>query len=349
MGKTKIGISIGDINGIGLEVILKTFFNKKIKTIGTPIIYGSSKVVSYHKNIIKKSDFQFQSINSPEKAWEEKVNVINCWEENANIKLGKINEIGGKYALKSLSAAVKDLKAGKIDALVTAPINKKAMELIDFGFSGHTEYLTHESNTTESLMLMVHENLRVGLVTNHLPIKDVAGAITKQKILKKLNIMQESLKIDFGLERPIIAVLALNPHAGDNGLLGSEEEEIIRPAIVEAKKKGLMVMGPFPADGFFGSGQFSKFDGILAMYHDQGLAPFKTLSEGKGVNFTAGLPYVRTSPTHGTGFDIVGKNLADPTSFRNSFFMAIDISESRKKYMESHKNPMDISKKTIEK
>ncbi|MCB0549254.1 MAG: 4-hydroxythreonine-4-phosphate dehydrogenase PdxA [Phaeodactylibacter sp.] len=335
MEKLKIGISIGDINGIGLEVILKTLLHEKITDICTPVIYGSSKVVSYHKNIIE-DEVEFNSTRSADKIYFDKVNIVNCWQENVNITLGKPSDLSGKYAQISLEQATQDLKNGLVDALVTAPISKEAMHMANFPFPGHTEYLTKELGHGQSLMFMVNDSLRIGLATNHLPLREVAETLTKELIMQKLQLMNHSLKMDFGLERPSIAVLGLNPHAGDGGVLGNEEEAFIRPAIVELKKKGMLVMGPFPADGFFGSGQYRKFDAILAMYHDQGLVPFKALSFGNGVNFTAGLSHVRTSPDHGTAFDLAGKNSADPSSFRKALFLALDIARNRRMYQEMH-------------
>ena len=340
MEKLKIGISIGDINGIGLEVILKTLSNPKIKDLCIPILYGSSKVVSYHKNIVSIDEFQFQSLRNAERPNPNKVNVVNCWPDNINITLGKATEEGGQFAYQSLSTATTDLKEGFIDALVTAPINKAAMKLADFPYPGHTEFLTKELGGKQSLMLMVQDELRIGLVTNHLPIAQVAETITKELVIQKIKLFNQTLKVDFGIERPTIAVMGLNPHASDDGVIGEEEDKLIRPAIVELKKNGVMVMGPFPADGFFGSMQYKKYDGILAMYHDQGLIPFKTLSFGSGVNFTAGLPFVRTSPDHGTAYDLAGKNMADPSSFRSALFTALEITRNRKEYEELHKNPM---------
>ena len=337
--KPVIGISIGDINGIGLEVILKALNHKRIIHLCTPVIYGSSKVVSYHKNIVALDDLTFYGQRSAERLSYDKVNVVNCWSENVNITLGKPTDAGGKFAQLSLEAATRDLKAGLIDALVTAPIHKKSMELAGFAHVGHTEYLTKEFSAKDSLMLLANDNLRVGLVTSHIPLRAVADAVTKENIINKLRIFNNTLKVDFGLERPSIAVLGLNPHAGEEGMLGQEEEKIIRPAVVEAKKeKGMMVFGPFAADGFFGSGQFNKFDGILAMYHDQGLIPFKALTFGSGVNFTAGLPCIRTSPDHGTAFDLTGKNSADSSSFLHAMFMAIDVHRNRKEYHELKEN-----------
>ena len=348
--KPVIGISIGDINGIGLEVILKALNHKRIIHICTPVIYGSSKIVSYHKNIVGLEELTFFGQRSAERLSYDKVNVVNCWNDNVNITLGKPTDAGGRFAQISLEAATRDLKAGLIDALVTAPIHKKSMELAGFSHIGHTEYLTKEFNAKDSLMLLANDSLRVGLVTSHIPLRAVADAITKESIINKLRIFNNTLKVDFGFERPSIAVLGLNPHAGEEGMLGDEEAKIIRPAIVEAKKEGgMMVFGPFAADGFFGSGQFNKFDGILAMYHDQGLIPFKALTFGSGVNFTAGLSCIRTSPDHGTAFDLAGKNSADPSSFQHAIFMAIDVHRNRKEYHELKKNAVKKVKREEEK
>ena len=347
MDKIKIGISVGDINGIGLEVILKSL-SERITDFCIPVIYCSTKIVAYHKNIVGAESFQFNSTTSAHKLRFDRINVVNCWQDDVNITLGKLSETGGKYAGISLEQATNDLQEGLIDALVTAPINKKAMQMVGFGFPGHTEFLTARFNVSNSLMLMVSDTLRVGLVTNHLPIKDIADVITKEKVALKLNLLNNTLRKDFGLERPTIAVLGLNPHAGDDGAIGQEEEEFIRPAIIEAKKKNVLAMGPFPADGFFGSGQYKKFDGILAMYHDQGLVAFKALTFGSGVNFTAGLPFVRTSPDHGTGYDIAGTNSADHSSFLQALFLALDISRNRKEFHDAHRNRVVKSEKTSE-
>jgi 4-hydroxythreonine-4-phosphate dehydrogenase len=336
--KPILGITVGDINGIGLEVILKALNHKKVLDLCLPVIYGSSKVVSYHKNIVALDELFFQGQRSADRLAHDKINVVNCWQENVNITLGKPTDPGGKYAQLSLEAAVRDLRAGLIDALVTAPIHKKSMQMAGFTHVGHTEYLTKEFGLSDSLMLLASDALRVGLVTAHLPIRSVANAINKEVIIRKLNILNDTLKIDFGFERPTIAVLGLNPHAGEEGMLGDEEEKIIRPAVIECKKSGMMVFGPFAADGFFGSGQFNKFDGILAMYHDQGLIPFKALTFGSGVNYTAGLPCIRTSPDHGTAFDLAGKNEADPSSFLQAMFTAIDIHRNRKEYFDLREN-----------
>lgn len=338
--KLKIGITVGDINGIGLEVILKTLADKRILNWCIPVLYGSTKVASYHKNIIKVKDLTLHNINDIQELNEAAVNVVNCWMENVKITLGKCTSEGGKYATFSLEQATEDLLAGHLDALITAPINKKAMQLSGFSYPGHTEYLTSRFHSKENLMLMVNEDLRIGLVTNHIPISQVAATITTELVLKKIELMNNSLKMDFGIDKPAIAVLGLNPHAGDGGVLGTEEIEVILPAIEAAKKKGILVIGPYAADGFFGSGNFANFDGILAMYHDQGLVPFKALSFGSGINFTAGLPIIRTSPDHGTGFDIAGKNIADFSSFRQALYLAIDSARQRAEYLEMTGNPL---------
>lgn len=338
--KLKIGISVGDINGIGLEVILKTLADKRILNWCVPVLYGSTKVASYHKNIIKVKDLTLHNINDIHGVNESAINVINCWMENVKITLGKCTAEGGKYATFSLEQATEDLLAGHLDALITAPINKKAMQLSGFDYPGHTEYLTSKSQAKENLMLMVNEDLRIGLVTNHLPLNQVASTITTELVLKKIELMNDSLKMDFGIDKPAIAVLGLNPHAGDGGVLGTEETDIILPAIESAKRKGILAIGPYAADGLFGSGNFANFDGILAMYHDQGLVPFKALSFGSGVNFTAGLPIIRTSPDHGTGFDIAGKNVADFSSFRQALYLAMDSARQRAEYIKMTGNPL---------
>ncbi len=341
MEKVKIGITIGDVNGIGLEVVLKALSNKRIMKYCIPVIYGSMKIVTYHKNTLGDDyEFKFHGIHNAQRLNSDKINVVNCWDEDVSIAMGSLRKEGGTYAMKSLDAATNDLKAGLIDTIVTAPIHKKAMQDAGFSHMGHTEYLTQAFDKKESLMLLVNDNLRISTVTNHIPIKDVAGKITKALIQNKLAIFNKTLKQDFGIERPTIAVLGLNPHAGDDGSIGTEELEIIRPAVIEAKKKGMLAMGPFPADGFFGSGEYAKYDGILAMYHDQGLIPFKALSFGNGVNFTAGLSGIRTSPDHGTAFEIAGKNLANPSSFRHAMFTSMDIFRTRKAFLEMHENPV---------
>ncbi len=340
MGTIRLGITIGDINGIGPEVIIKTLAHPSIVQLCTPVIYGSSKVMSYHKNIVNPADFSFNTTASADKIYHQRINVVNIWQENINIELGKETEEAGKIAHIALDQAVRDLKDGHIDALVTAPISKNAMKLAGFQYPGHTEYLAHEFGVKEGLMMMIADHRRMALNTVHIPLKDVPSMLSVESIKRKLNTLTKSLQIDFGIGRPMIAVLGLNPHAGENGTIGNEEEEIIRPAILECKKAGNVVMGPYPADGFFGSMNFNKYDAILAMYHDQGLIPFKLLNFNNGVNYTAGLPFVRTSPDHGTAFDIAGKNEADPASFRAALFAAIDIYKARKMHEQDTANPL---------
>ena len=346
--KLKIGISIGDVNGIGLEVILKTLSNPAILNYCTPIVYGHTKVASYHRKANNLPDFSFNVINNAEQAQSRKANMINCWEEDVNIELGLVTEAGGKYALLSLERATADLAAGNLDALVTAPINKDNIQSDTFSFPGHTEYLQKKSGSKDVLMFLIAEGLRVGVVTGHIPLKDVATSITKEKIVNKINLINESLKKDFWIEKPKIAVLGLNPHASDNGLLGKEEAEMISPAIKELYDRGVMCFGPYPADGFFGNAAYKQFDAVLAMYHDQGLIPFKTLAFHNGVNFTAGLNFVRTSPDHGTGYDIAGKNLADPTSFTEALFAAIHIVKKRREQEEMLKNKLRTGGRIVE-
>lgn len=344
MSNITIGISCGDINGIGLEVILKALAINKAGANFNLIVYGSTKVVAYHKNIITQENIQFHNIEAAEEALPGRINVVNCWADNVNITLGKPTDMGGKCAYQALERAVADLKSGTIDALVTAPINKKAMQMADFPFVGHTEYITDVFGAKDSLMLMVSDNIRVGVVTNHLPLREVAAAVTREKVLRKLLILAETLRIDFNIGKPTIAVLGLNPHAGDEGAIGDEDDNIIRPAIEDAKAKGVMAFGPFPADGMFGSGQYHKFDAVLAMYHDQGLVGFKALSFGEGVNYTAGLAAVRTSPDHGTAYDIAGKGEADEASFIKALYLAADIVRNRNEYLDMHANSLERRK-----
>ncbi len=342
--KARIGISIGDINGIGMEVIIKTLMDSRIYEYCTPIVYGSVKTASYHKKSLGIPDFNFQVIRNAAEANPKKANLINCWEEEVKIELGQSTESGGAYAFKSLEASMDDLLAGKIDALVTAPINKENIQHAGFPFPGHTEYLQQKAGSADSLMFMVSEDLKIGVVTGHIPLSKVCSSITKENILSKLRLMHRSLKNDFWIEKPKIAVLGLNPHAGDHGLLGSEEAEIIAPAIARAFEEGIMAFGPFPADGFFGSAAYLKFDAVLAMYHDQGLIPFKNISFGKGINFTAGLPFIRTSPDHGVAYDIAGKAIASESSFRDALFLAADLVRKREEQRELLSHPLKISK-----
>ncbi len=340
MEKVKVGITSGDINGVGLEVIIKTLADSRLLDLCTPVIYGSAKVVSYHKNIVKPRDFSYQSLSTADHLNRDKINVVNCWNEDIVITLGEPTEDSGKFAYVSLDKAVQDLQQGLIDTLVTAPIDKHAMSQAGFQYRGHTEYLTERFGDGQSLMLMVADQLRIGVATNHLSIAEVAVKLSRDLVREKLSVLHQSLKSDFGIERPLIAVMGLNPHASDDGLIGMEEEEIIRPAVIELKKQRIMVAGPFSADGFFGSGQFRKFDGILAMYHDQGLIPFKLLSFGSGVNFTAGLSVIRTSPDHGTGVKIAGQSQADPSSMRQAIYTAIDLFRNRQQYLKDHSDPL---------
>ena len=346
--KLKIGISIGDINGIGLEVVLKTLAESKVLDYCTPIVYGHTKVASFHRKAAHLSDFMFNVVPNAEAAVAGKANMINCWEEDVKIELGTANETGGKYAFLSLQKATDDLVSGAIDALVTAPINKNNIQSENFTFPGHTEYLQERSGSDDVLMFLISDTLRVGVVTGHIPVIEVAQAITKEKIVKKIQLINESLKKDFWIEKPKIAILGLNPHASDNGLLGSEEAEIISPAIQEAFDKGIICFGPYPADGFFGNATYKQFDAVLAMYHDQGLIPFKTIAFETGVNYTAGLKFVRTSPDHGTGYDIAGKGIADPTSFMEALFAAIHIVKNRREQADLIKNQLRSGGRLVE-
>ncbi|MFD2967615.1 4-hydroxythreonine-4-phosphate dehydrogenase PdxA [Sphingobacterium bambusae] len=338
--KLKIGISIGDVNGIGLEVIIKSLMDNRVLEYFTPIVYGNTKVASFHRKAIGIQDFSFNVINSAEQANPKRANMINCWQEDVKITLGEQNEIGGKYAFLSLEKAVDDLRAGIIDALVTAPINKHNIQQEGFNFPGHTEFLQAKTEAKDVLMFMVADELRIGVVTGHIPVKDIAGSISKEAIVQKLKMMNDSLRKDFWIQKPKIAVLGLNPHAGDNGLIGTEDEEIIKPAIQQAAEEGVFCFGPYPADGFFAGDTYTKFDGVLAMYHDQGLIPFKHIASRKGINFTAGLPIVRTSPDHGTGYDIAGKNVASHDSFLEAIFAAVHIVERRREQAVLAANPL---------
>ncbi len=340
--KIKIGITIGDINGIGLEIILKTIAPEGLLNLCTPIIYANAKVINYYKNIVEEAKkFEFQVVASAiDDLNTDVVNVINCWDENVAIALGEVSETGGKYALASLNAATADLLAGHISAIVTAPIHKKAMQLAGFEYPGHTEYFGSKADGKNGLMLLCSDGLRIGVVTGHIPVEQVAQTIKQAAVFAKLETMHLTLKQDFGINKPKIAVLGLNPHAGDDGVIGTEDLKEIVPAIEAARKKGILAIGPYAADGFFGSGNYRNFDAVLAMYHDQGLVPFKTIAFGSGVNYTAGLPFIRTSPDHGTGFDIAGQDKADEASFRQALFMAIDIVRNRAQYGEDTVSPL---------
>lgn len=334
------GISHGDINGIGYEVIIKALSDPQINDICIPVVYGSPKVAAYHRKALNINNFSFNNIRSAEEAHPKKANMINCLDDNTRVELGKSTQQGGEAALISMEKAVEDLKNGKIHVLITAPIDKNNVQSETFKFKGHTEYLKSIAGSQEALMFMISESMRIGVATDHVPLSKVSGLITVETLMRKIRLMNQSLIRDFGIRKPKIAVLGLNPHAGDNSLLGSEEVDIILPAIQKAQKDGILAFGPFPADGFFGAGSFTKFDGILAMYHDQGLTPFKALSFDSGVNFTAGLPFVRTSPVHGTAFDIAGKGEASENSFRQAIYLACDIYKNRLMYAEITKNPL---------
>jgi len=357
MKKYKIGITLGDINGIGPEVILKTFSNPSVLGSCIPIIYGSGKVLGYHKNIIDGSNLSFVTVSNPKSATENKINVINCYQEQVNINLGKATSESGKFAYVCLDSAVNDLHEGYIDdsavndlhegyidALVTGPINKNAMAMADFPEKGHTEYIAKKVGDEEPLMFMVSDEIKVAVATSHVPLQEVSSLLSKELLEEKILTMKNCLTQDFGIEKPMIAVLGLNPHAGEEGTIGLEESDYITPLIIELKKKGIMVSGPHSADGFFGNGQYAKYDGVLAMYHDQGLIPFKTISFGHGVNFTGGLHVIRTSPDHGTAFDIAGKNIADPSSFRAALNCAIDIVRNRNSYVSLRSNKLEKQK-----
>lgn len=338
--KPVIGISCGDINGIGLELIIKTLGDNRILDICTPVIFANNKVINFYRKSVPDININFISIKEFNKINHKQVNLFSCWEEEVNITPGILNEVGGKYAIKSLVAAAQALKEGKIDGLVTAPIHKKNCQSEEFNFTGHTPYLKNLFGVNDVAMFMVAENIKVALLTEHVAVKDIAQHITKENILSKLNIINKSLKKDFGITKPKIAVLGLNPHAGDEGLIGKEDEEIIKPAIKDAKQKDIFCFGPYPADAFFARGQYEKFDAVLAMYHDQGLIPFKSLAIGEGVNYTAGLEGVRTSPDHGTAFDIAGKGKADESSFREAIFKCVDIINARAEFGSQYKNPL---------
>ena len=336
--KFKIGITQGDTNGIGWEIILKALADPRMTELFTPVVYGSPKAAAYYRNTIAEIEaFSFNPVASAAEARRGKANLVACGE-TADIAPGKPTPEAGRAAVEALCAAMRDLKAGHLDALVTAPFDKETVQADDFRYTGHTEYLAAELEG-EAMMILCSDVLRVGLVTKHIPVSEIARNITKERIVRDLDTLRRALIEDFGIVEPRIAVMALNPHAGDGGLLGREEQEIIRPAIVEAFSKGVLAFGPFAADGLFAGGGYAKYDGILAMYHDQGLAPFKTLSPD-GVNFTAGLSAVRTSPDHGTAFDIAGKDKADPQSMRNAIYAAIDIAEHRRAWAEWTRNPL---------
>lgn len=346
--KPVIGITHGDINSISYEIIIKALSDSRIFELLTPVVYGSSKVASYHRKMLNVSDFTFNLVKKADLANPKRANIININDQEVKIDLGKSTTLAGELALLSLEIATEDLKKGLIDVLVTAPINKQNIQSKEFHFPGHTEYLANKFDAEDYLMLMVSNNIRIGVVTGHIPLREVFNQLTEELLLHKINILHQSLIQDFGIRKPRIALLGVNPHASDNGLLGEEEARIIKPAIDKAFNSGMMVFGPYPADGFFGSSDFKKFDGILAMYHDQGMLPFKTLAFDSGVNFTAGLPIVRTSPAHGTAYDIAGKDVASAESFRAALYLATDIFYNRRQYAEMTANPLEMSKQETE-
>lgn len=338
--KIIVGITQGDVNGIGYEVIIKAMADNRILEICTPVIYGSPKVAAYHRKVLEIENLSFNQIRTAAEIDHRKINIVNCCDDEIRVELGKSTKEAGEAAFQALEAATSDLDAGLIDVLVTAPINKDNIQSETFQFPGHTEYLAKKFNSRNYLMLLVSENFRVGVVTGHVPVASVSEMITEQSILRKLKVLHKSLISDFAVTAPRIAVLGLNPHNGDNGVIGKEEAEIIIPALKKANNEGITALGPYAADGFFGSGLHKKFDAVLAMYHDQGLIPFKTLTFDMGVNFTAGLPIIRTSPDHGTAYDIAGENKASEQSMLQAIYLALDIFRNRQNYEEANSNPL---------
>lgn len=338
-----IGITTGDVNSISVEVIIKTLVDSRINDYCVPVVYGSPKVMSFWKKQLGFGEFNLHIAKSFDQIHLKKSNILVCWEEEIDIKPGEITAQAGKYAFKSLEMATRDAKDGKIDALVTGPLNKHNVNSELLPFTGHTEYLAQQAGTQDFIMMLLSTDIKVGLVTGHVPVSEIASKINKELILKKLRTMQKSLQKDFSITKPKIALLGLNPHAGDNGLLGKEDKEIIAEAVKQAQAENIVAYGPYSADGFFGSRQFHQFDAVLAMYHDQGLIPFKYLAFDDGVNYTAGLPFVRTSPDHGTAYAIAGKNQASETSFRNALYTAIDIVRTRNENIELKANPLPFT------
>ncbi len=338
--RIKIGISQGDINGISYEVIMKTLLDPRVYETCTPILYGSPKVIAYHRKALNMANFNINAVRTAEEATYHKANLVNVLDDNVRVELGKSTQHAGEAALLSLQAVVKDLKDDKIDALVTGPINKQNIQSAQFKFPGHTEYLKEEFKANEVLMIMVSDVVKIAVVTGHVPLSEVPSLITIETIISKLRILNKSLQVDFAIRRPRIAVLSLNPHAGDEGLIGREEIDAIIPAIEKAKAEGIIATGPYSADGFFGSDSYQKFDAVLAMYHDQGLTPFKALVFDQGVNYTAGLSIVRTSPAHGTAYEITGQDVASESSFRAALYLACDILKNRNEYKQLTSNPL---------
>lgn len=343
--KIRVGISIGDLNGIGGEIILKTLEDNRILEFCTPIIFASSKVISFLKNHFK-TEISFNAIHKAEQAIHGKINVVNLWKENIDINFGEEDSKIGSYAIKSLIQATQELKKSNIDLLLTAPINKHSIQSDAFNFPGHTDYLAQELEG-KSLMFMVTESLKVGLLTDHVPIKDISSHITEELITSKIETIYNTLKVDFAIRKPKIAVLGINPHTGDNGVIGTEDDTVLRPTLKKIRETGKLVYGPYAADSFFGSNNHKNFDAVVATYHDQGLIPFKTLSFGQGVNFTAGLNRVRTSPDHGTAYEIAGKGLADASSFKEALFTGISIVNNRNSYKTLSSNPLKKQQQKI--
>ena len=338
--KPVIGVSCGDLNGIGIELIIKTFSDNRISELCTPVIFASNKAINFYRKSVPEINFNYQSIKEFNRINPKQVNVFNCWEEEVAINPGQLSDVAGKYAVLSLQTAVAALKQKQIDGLVTAPIHKKNIQSAEFSHTGHTPFLKNIFDVKDVAMMMCAGNFRVALLTEHVPVSDIAKYITKEAIISKLHVIHQSLQKDFGIDKPRIAVLGLNPHAGDEGLIGNEEETIIKPAIKEAKNNNMLVIGPYSADAFFARRSYDRFDAVLAMYHDQGLIPFKSLAISEGINFTAGLPAVRTSPDHGVAFDIAGKDKADCSSLTAAVFECIDIINRRIEYDENRKNPL---------
>ncbi len=346
--KPVIGISCGDINGIGIELIIKTFGDSRMLDICTPVVFAGNKVINFYRKGMPDINLNFSAVRDLSNINPRQVNLFSCWEEEVAVTPGQLNDTGGKYAVLSLVAAAQALKDGGIDGLVTAPIHKKNTQSEAFNFTGHTPYLKNLFGVQDVLMLMVADNTRVALLTEHVSVKDIAAHITRANLLSKLSLLDQSLRKDFNIDKPRIAVLGLNPHAGDEGLIGSEEEEVIKPTIKEARQKGIFCFGTYSADAFFARGQHENADAVLAMYHDQGLIPFKSLALGDGVNFTAGISGVRTSPDHGVAFDIAGKNQADESSFRSAVYRCIDIIHARREFTEQRSNPLrKLSKRMV--
>jgi 4-hydroxythreonine-4-phosphate dehydrogenase len=327
--KPRIGITLGDMNGIGPEVIIKALADSRITAMATPVIYGSAKVISFYKKLLNIEEFNYSQVKNRGQFAFKSINVVNVWDDTLEVVPGKPSKESGRASFLALRQACEEMRDGMIDAIVTAPIDKNAIHHDEFPFKGHTGYLTQFFGSGDSLMFMVSDNLKIGVVTEHVTLAEVTALITRERLESKLKLMDQSLRKDFGINKPRIAVLGLNPHAGDGGLIGKEDDQIIKPVVQEQRNKGRLVFGPFPADGFFGTSQYTKYDGILAMYHDQGLVPFKSIAFENGVNFTAGLPVVRTSPDHGTAFSIAGKNQANESSLREAIYRACDILKHR--------------------